>query len=363
VKLIYFSPVPWDSFTQRPHEFVSHFVKRTNGRVIWIEPYPTRMFNINDLFRLLNSESKLYRERPSWIEIIKPRMVPIEPLRWLNLINRLQINRAISIVKSTCECSKKGVLTIGKPSLLACEVLSKIKVEETLYDAMDDFPSFYSGISHRHMNKLEGLVSRSVKHLIVSSTNLEKKFLNRGLSPRLVLNACALGEIERIKNRENNLHGNKNIIGYVGTVAEWFDWDFVVELARVATNYEIRIIGSLLSPPPKELPANISVRPAVKHELAIREMLNFEIAMIPFKCNSLTHFVDPIKYYEYSALGIPIISTDFGEMSYRCRYSNVVITNKDSLSRLKIPIEGSEEIVTASWCERFDPVLDSISGE
>jgi len=46
-------------------------------------------------------------------------------------------------------------------------------------------------------------------------------------------------------------------------------------------------------------------------------MQDFDIGLIPFKKNDLTASVDPIKYYEYRALGLPIISTDFGEMSFR----------------------------------------------
>jgi len=46
-------------------------------------------------------------------------------------------------------------------------------------------------------------------------------------------------------------------------------------------------------------------------------MRDFDIGIIPFKKNELTASVDPIKYYEYRALGLPVISTDFGEMTLR----------------------------------------------
>ena len=48
--------------------------------------------------------------------------------------------------------------------------------------------------------------------------------------------------------------------------------------------------------------------------------------MIPFLSNKLTLSVDPIKYYEYRALGLPVISTDFGEMSFRLGEDGVFLS-------------------------------------
>jgi glycosyltransferase involved in cell wall biosynthesis len=43
-------------------------------------------------------------------------------------------------------------------------------------------------------------------------------------------------------------------------------------------------------------------------------MSQFDVGLIPFQKNTLTASVDPIKFYEYRALGIPVVATDFGEM-------------------------------------------------
>ena len=59
-------------------------------------------------------------------------------------------------------------------------------------------------------------------------------------------------------------------------------------------------------------------------------MAEFHVGLIPFKKNALTASVDPIKYYEYRALGLPVISTDFGEMSLRAGECGVFITQSVS---------------------------------
>ena len=46
-------------------------------------------------------------------------------------------------------------------------------------------------------------------------------------------------------------------------------------------------------------------------------MQGFSAGLIPFIKNELTASVDPIIYYEYFVLGLPVLSTRFGEMALR----------------------------------------------
>ena len=56
-------------------------------------------------------------------------------------------------------------------------------------------------------------------------------------------------------------------------------------------------------------------------------MGDFDVGLIPFKKNSLTASVDPIKYYEYRALGLPVVSTAFGEMLVHGKEQGVFLLN------------------------------------
>ncbi|WP_422649168.1 hypothetical protein OJJOAM_001137 [Cupriavidus sp. H18C1] len=52
------------------------------------------------------------------------------------------------------------------------------------------------------------------------------------------------------------------------------------------------------------------------HE-AIEHCRTFAAGLIPFKINALTASVDPIKFYELRALGVPVWTSAFGEMRRR----------------------------------------------
>jgi hypothetical protein len=49
----------------------------------------------------------------------------------------------------------------------------------------------------------------------------------------------------------------------------------------------------------------------------MQEAAGFTVGLIPFLINELTDGVDPVKYYEYRALGLPVVATPFGELARR----------------------------------------------
>ena len=70
--------------------------------------------------------------------------------------------------------------------------------------------------------------------------------------------------------------------------------------------------------------------------------------IIPFKVNRLTAAVDPIKYYEYRAAGLPVISTEFGEMRQRRADPRICLVNRCTdfravLKRLEALSPGSPQ--------------------
>jgi glycosyltransferase involved in cell wall biosynthesis len=217
----------------------------------------------------------------------------------------------------------RALLAIGKPSVLALELLKRVHGCSSLYDAMDDFPAFYAGLSRIGLLRRERKIAQRVDVIMASSSALKARWSVSHKDVRLVRNALDLSAVRSVKPAPMN--SNKKVFGYVGTIASWFDWDLVCALAEARPNDEIRIIGPVFDPPTRKLPVNINLLPACDHAVALQAMTQFHVGLIPFKKNALTASVDPIKYYEYRALGLPVISTDFGEMSLRLGEHGVFI--------------------------------------
>jgi hypothetical protein len=317
MRLIYFSPIPWQSFTQRPHEFVRWFRKKYNQEVLWVNPYPTRLPRPSDWRRPGSVGTQA--NTPQWLRVLQPRALPIEPLPSGTSVNHFLFwSELLAAIKSFAKAGSSAIV-IGKPSALALLALKSVEPTWSLYDAMDNFPAFYSGLSAGAMAKLECELIAHVDSVWASSSHTLGRIQTIGARPTLVRNACSASALSTIQK----CFRKKFTLGYIGTVGHWFDWDRIFALADSDTNIDIHIIGPIYQHPPRALPTNITITTALPHEAAIEMLGGFSAGLIPFKDSALTAAVDPLKYYEFRAVGLPIISTRFGEMRYRCTEEGV----------------------------------------
>lgn len=366
MQLVYLSPVPWASFAQRPHKFVEWFHARHGDRVLWIDPYPTRFPELSDVRRIISRSAVQGKAdaKPganAWLTVFKPRSFPIEPGPGSGAINRLLWTELMGKVASFV-AAKETCLVIGKPSELALQLIKRHRDIPRVYDAMDDFAAFYGGFSSWAMRRREDRIAANVSMMLASSTALLERFSGNVPKPVLAHNACAT---EVLPDAGATRYSGEPVFGYVGTIANWFDWPLVIKLAMANPGTVVRLIGPVYSPPPAPLPKNIELVPACPHPAAIEMMQNFSAGLIPFKINALTSSVDPIKYYEYRALGLPVISTAFGEMALRENLHGVSIINHDTelhglLRKVKDYQPEPDEIRNFrsenSWYARFDAV-------
>ncbi|MDO5621024.1 MAG: hypothetical protein Q4G24_06090 [Paracoccus sp. (in: a-proteobacteria)] len=310
--LIYLSPVPWDSFAQRPHKFVQWFQRRHGGRVFWVQPYPTRLPQISDFRRLTGPGDRVPAPRPDWLVLLSPRALPVEPLPGSGLVNGRLWRGVLDRLRGLAQSD--AMLVIGKPSVLAAQLRAMLPDLPCVYDAMDDFPVFYRGFSRRMMRRREQTVAAAADVIMASSTRLAQAWRMRHGDVRLVPNGL---DWSAMTGLPQIAPGTRPVIGYLGTLAAWFDWASLTALAEAAPQAEFRLIGPVFQPAPGPLPGNVTLHPPCPHDRAMAEMARFDIGLIPFLLNPLTASVDPIKYYEYRALRIPVISTAFGEMALR----------------------------------------------
>lgn len=325
MRLIYLSPVPWASFSQRSHHFVNWYHCQTAEDVLWIDPYPTRLPSLNDFKHKRPVADQHDLAQPSWLQVSKHKTLPIEPIPGSALL-LTQLWR--NLFKEAAAFAGVGpcMVVVGKPSEMALQLLSRLPGSYAVYDAMDDFPAFYKGISRWSMARRQEQLVRRVSNVWVSSTALHEKFSKITANVELALNACDLHDFAPVETLD--LGAKQQVLGYVGTLGQWFDWDLVIKLARANPGNPVRLVGPLYVAPPCLLPANIELLPERDHPSAIAAMAMFSVGLIPFKLNRLTASVDPIKYYEYRALGLPVISTRFGEMAQRSNDSGVWIVDE-----------------------------------
>ena len=357
-RLVYLSPVPWSSFEQRPHFLVREFIRQTGGRVLWIDPTPGRLPRWRDLYRPRPADQTPGRGGCPPVQVLRPRALPIEPLGVLGGLNAYLWRPALASVRQFAG-NHQWTLAIGKPGALAASLLRTFRPDLSFYDAMDDFPEFYSGRSRDTARRLEAEIADRVDRIWVTSRYLERKF-SASRRTLLVPNACDPESMPA-----PTLHRvHPTVYGYVGTIGDWFDWNVVRLLAEEDDTCEVRLIGPVFARPSRSLPGNVKLLGSCPHGEIGHNLTRFTAGIIPFRINTLTRAVNPIKYYEYRAMGLPVLTTPFGEMTAHAAVDKGVFflesagSNTEAIARALSFRETDPEVCAFReanrWSVRFD---------
>lgn len=126
---------------------------------------------------------------------------------------------------------------------------------------------------------------------------------------------------------EDILPFSRPIIGYAGKMQELFDVDLLLAAANAIPEATFVCIGQLLNP--KQLKSLWGCRNIYylgdKHYTSLPDYLHaFDICIIPARM-SKQHGGDPIKFYEYLAMGKPIVTTNIGGVSAFANFPQVKV--------------------------------------
>jgi glycosyltransferase involved in cell wall biosynthesis len=120
----------------------------------------------------------------------------------------------------------------------------------------------------------------------------------------------------------------KPMIGYYGALARWFDYPLVEAVATSRPDLVFILIGldydgSLKASGLLNLP-NVHWLGLRNYSDLPRYLHSFDVAMIPFELNTITHATSPLKLFEYLAGGKPVVVTPMQES---LRYEGVLVAS------------------------------------
>jgi GT2 family glycosyltransferase len=169
------------------------------------------------------------------------------------------------------------------------------------------------------------------------------------------------------------LSQGKPVIGYSGALAKWFDYDLLAYCASERPDYNFLLLGhehdTSFVESGFEKFDNVFRAGPVNYNILPAYLKAFDVAMIPFKVNSITTATSPIKLFEYAACAKPIVTTALPEcMKYKevliSRSKEEFLENIDRAIKLKSNAEYLDSLLSIAcentWAVRVDTIVDAL---
>ena len=201
-------------------------------------------------------------------------------------------------------------------------LIEKLPIYFKIYDCLD----FFVGFDSRHQEKLDQLEARLTKEVDVVTVTSE--FLHHHIGnlskSHIIRNGC---EFDKFAQATSIKSAQTTRVGYVGAVSTWFDLDAVYTAGLAYPEWQFDIYGRIeggikLGNPPK----NVNFYGEIAYEDVPKTIATFDVAIIPFKINTLTEATNPVKVYEYMAAGKPIVSSALPEV-IRMKHDDIFISH------------------------------------
>ncbi|MDR2409327.1 MAG: glycosyltransferase [Bacteroidales bacterium] len=301
-KIFYFMHVDWNWIKQRPH-----FLSEGLSKYFDIEVRYERNFIHNK--RLTYNQKK----ETEHLKIRSIKRLPFNRFYIIYILNSI-------ISKMFLWRSTRNADFIWVPSPLYFPYYKKRKNQIVVYDCMDNMLGFNQKKSlKRRIEKYEKRLVKQADIIISTSEYLRDILVNRyNLKKNIhVINNAIFTDdssSELVLPQSIQICFENNTffkIVYIGTIAEWFDFDLLI--SSVKQNEKIKYF--LFGPCEIDIPKHpqIEIVGPIEHKYIYPVMQQADCLIMPFIINELIRSVNPVKAYEYIYAHKPVIMPHYGE--------------------------------------------------
>lgn len=316
--VLYFPPVEWTGLYQRPQHLaieMTHSFKR----VIYVQPIGLRPVRPRDALRIwrhLRSHAKGIRKQerkhPDNLEVQAAPLLPLSCISPADRINaRILQNRLIKTLQGT---SPDHVLLWGcTPAPFLRHLFPRLNRNLFVFDWIDDY-GLFDHLPKAVVETQDWFLKQADVVFATSSVLVQKAAALRTCSTYLFPNGVDFEHWQSASSfpiTSALQHIPHPIVGYFGTLSHWIDREVILGVSTQYPLWQFVFIGpradnGFLDP--------VFSRPNC-HWLGIEpyETLpglsaRFDVCWMPFRQTDLTEAINPVKIYEYLALGKPVVA-------------------------------------------------------
>lgn len=308
--IVCFGSEPWDGLKQR-HQHLMSGMARDGHRIVYVDP--------TNLLPMLKGSMRLPRRLQQVddnVAVVRPLFLP-----WhyrsglLEALDRRGTARLVNEALKGFGAVKPDVVWTYSPYFNF--MLDEWPGSLLVYDCVDACDGVFSDASsgepiRKWILEREGMLLERSDIVLAVSRGLMKRCAHHSGNVHLVENGTPSFPSGGEEPPDlKAIRGPR--IGYVGRLGDWFDYDLIDHLADARPQYSIVLVGPLDTKGERvqRLAERSNVRfmgPRDFREVS-GYIRNFDVCMIPFTVQPLTSLANPVKLFEYSYFGKPIVST------------------------------------------------------
>jgi len=251
-----------------------------------------------------------------------------------------------------CQRIGESVSLVQHPSWR--DVVRSIPANFVVYDCMDHHAGFSTHT--RDVGSHEQALLESSDLVVVTSGWLAK--LHSAYQPSVIRNGAEIERFLPFSAAEQERVGKARTVGYVGTIAEWFDLRLIVQSARKFKDWKFVLVGSTAGCDTSEAERmpNIVFEGERPYSEVAEYLRRFDVCVIPFKLTDLIKATNPVKVYEYLAAGKPVVSVQLPELEAMQDLVHLARDEQDWNDKLRIAMDesGDRELIAkrSEWARQ-----------
>lgn len=189
-----------------------------------------------------------------------------------------------------------------------------------IYDNLTDI----DGNDLDYVNRLEAKRRGRIDLLLTTSQKIHDKYAANYRRSYMFGNGLSRDAFEKLSDPEAQPHPDITSIpsprlGYAGMISERLDWNLVKHLAAAEPKWNFVFVGRISDDKIRRRMArlhNVHFPGEFPHKDVPSILKSFDLGMMPYRDTPFFEFLNPLKFYEMAAAGLPMVSSPIAELRF-----------------------------------------------
>jgi glycosyltransferase involved in cell wall biosynthesis len=305
------------------------------------------------------------------LHVLTPLVIPLPASTWARRLNRSLL---IGQIRHALGRLRAGPVQVWSFTPDISYVLGNFGEQAVVYYCVDDFASFSGYDRAQVLRDEEDLCGKAD---LVVTTSMALQEAKEPMNPNTLLVPHGVDYDHFVKAIRQELPVPPDVaeiprprLGFFGLIRDWVDLGMLATVAERRPDWHFVLIGdSTVDLAPYRKLANMHFLGRRGYDELPAYCRQFDVGLIPFEVNDLTHAVNPIKLREYLAAGLPVVSTPMPEVRLYSRLIRIADSADTFMEAIEASLDTDDDKARArraramsaeTWPQKLEAIAERL---